>query len=71
MDADRVRYLADDLLEIARLESSQDLNLEPVPPGELVRQTVRGLGRWRKPAASSLKPMSRRGCRCCAPTATG
>ncbi len=43
-DADRVRDLADDLLEIARLEAEDDLLREPVPPGELVRQAVRGLG---------------------------
>ena len=43
MDALRVQALADDLLEIARLEAGSGLDLEPVPPGELVRQTVRAL----------------------------
>ncbi|MCP3978283.1 MAG: hypothetical protein GY716_02985 [bacterium] len=43
MDADRVHTLADDLLEIARLDAGDRLNLEVVPPGELVRQAVRGL----------------------------
>ncbi len=43
MDADRVHTLADDLLEIARLDAGDALRLETVPPGELVRQTVRGL----------------------------
>jgi signal transduction histidine kinase len=43
MDADRVQILADDLLEIARLDAGDRLHLEPVPPGELVRQAVRGL----------------------------
>lgn len=43
MDADRVQTLADDLLEIARLDAGDSLRLEPVPPGELVRQAVRGL----------------------------
>lgn len=44
MDARRVHTLADDLLEIARLDAVEHLDLEPVPPGELVRQTVRALG---------------------------
>lgn len=43
LDIDRVESLANDLFEIARLEANDALNLEPVPPGELVRQTVRGL----------------------------
>ncbi|MEM7309100.1 MAG: HAMP domain-containing sensor histidine kinase [Planctomycetota bacterium] len=44
MDADRVRVLADDLLDIARLDASDELDLEPVPPGELVRTTLQALG---------------------------
>jgi signal transduction histidine kinase len=44
LDADRVNALADDLLDIARLEASDSLDLEPVPPGELVRGTVTALG---------------------------
>lgn len=43
MDADRVHTLADDLLEIARLDAGDALSLEPVPPGELARQAVREL----------------------------
>lgn len=43
LDADRVHTLADDLLEIARLDAGDRLNLEPVPPGELVRQAARRL----------------------------
>lgn len=43
MDADRVHTLADDLLEIARLDARDALSLEPVPPGELLRQAVREL----------------------------
>jgi len=43
MDADRVHTLADDLLEIARLDAGDRLRLEPVPPGELVRQAARSL----------------------------
>ena len=43
MDGERVHTLADDLLEIARLDAGDQLQLEPVPPGELVRQAVRGL----------------------------
>ncbi len=43
MDADRVLALADDLFVIARLDSADDLELEPVPPGELVRQAARSL----------------------------
>lgn len=50
MDADRVQTLADDLLEIARLDAGDNLHLEPVPPGELVRQAVRGL----EPLASQV-----------------
>ena len=44
MDADRVQAMADDLMEIARLEAGDALTLEPVPPGELVRQAVKELG---------------------------
>jgi signal transduction histidine kinase len=40
MDAGRVNVMADDLLDIARLEASDALELEPVPSGELVRKTV-------------------------------
>lgn len=40
MDGGRVHTLADDLLEIARLEAGDRLLLEPVPPGELVSQAV-------------------------------
>jgi two-component system sensor histidine kinase MtrB len=43
LDADRVHTLADDLLEIARLDAGDRLTLEPVPPGELVRQAARAL----------------------------
>ncbi len=39
-DAIRVQTLADDLIEIARLEASDPLDLEEVPPGELVQQGV-------------------------------
>ena len=42
-DGHRLQTLVDDLFELARLDASEELNLEPVPPGELVRQTVRGL----------------------------
>ncbi len=40
LDADRVKALADDLLDIARLDADAKLAREPVPPGELVRQTL-------------------------------
>ena len=43
LDSDRVHVLADDLLEIARLDAGDQLRLEPVPPGEIVRQAVRSL----------------------------
>lgn len=43
LDGDRVHTLADDLLEIARLDAGDRLHLEPVPPGELVSQAVREL----------------------------
>jgi len=43
LDVDRVESLTSDLFEIARLEARDALNLEPVPPGELVRQAVKGL----------------------------
>ncbi len=49
-DGHRLQTLVDDLFELARLDASEELNLEPVPPGELVRQTVRGLA----PMADSL-----------------
>lgn len=42
-DVDRVHTLADDLLEIARLDAGDRLHIELVPPGELVRQAVRSL----------------------------
>ncbi len=42
-DATRLHTLVDDLFELARLDAGEKLLLEPVPPGELVRQTVRGL----------------------------
>ncbi len=40
LDAQRVYTLAIDLFDIARLDANDSLRLEPVPPGELVRQTV-------------------------------
>ena len=43
LDVERVNVLADDLLDIARLDMGEELNLEPVPPGELVRQTLQVL----------------------------
>ena len=43
-DGQRLQTLVDDLFELARLDANEQLVLEPVPPGELVRQTVRGLG---------------------------
>ncbi|MCK4660440.1 MAG: HAMP domain-containing histidine kinase [Phycisphaerae bacterium] len=49
-DADRVQTLADDLFEIARLEASDPLDLEEVPPGELARQAIMEL----EPMAAQL-----------------
>ena len=43
MDADRVLALADDLLEIGRLDARADLNREAVLPGELVERCVTSL----------------------------
>jgi signal transduction histidine kinase len=42
-DTDRVQTLVDGLFELARLDAGESLFLEPVPPGELVRQAVGGL----------------------------
>ncbi|MCB9851365.1 MAG: HAMP domain-containing histidine kinase [Phycisphaerales bacterium] len=42
-DGQRLQTLVDDLFELARLDAGEKLVAEPVPPGELVRQTVRGL----------------------------
>lgn len=42
-DSLRLQTLVDDLFELARLDAGEKLTLEPVPPGELVRQAVRGL----------------------------
>jgi signal transduction histidine kinase len=42
-DGQRLQTLVDDLFELARLDADESLVLEPVPPGELVRQAVRGL----------------------------
>lgn len=39
-DADRVSALADDLLEVARMDMDDPLDLEPVPPGELIRHAI-------------------------------
>lgn len=49
LDGTRVQIIADDLLEIARLDAGDRLKFEPVPPVELVRQAVRVL----EPLASS------------------
>ena len=43
LDADRVATLAEDLLDIARLDADDSLSIEPVPPGEIVRQAHQGL----------------------------
>ncbi len=43
LDTRRVLDLAEDLLEIARLEAGQTLMTEPVPPGQLLREAVEGL----------------------------
>lgn len=43
LDTRRITDLAEDLLEIARLEVSTDLIREPVPPGELVRAAAQEL----------------------------
>ncbi len=43
LDVRRVQALAEDLLEIARLDAGEGLHLEPVPMGELLRQTVLAL----------------------------
>lgn len=43
LDAERLSVLLEDLLDIARLETDEPLVAEPVPPGELVRQTARTL----------------------------
>jgi len=42
-DSQRLQTLVDDLFELARLDAGEELTVEPVPPGELVRQAVRGL----------------------------
>ena len=58
-DAERVRVLAADLLEIARLDAHADLTLEPVLPGELVEHALRGLaplGETRGIEMSALLP---------------
>ena len=43
MDAARVQDLADDLLDIARMDTLQTMHREPVPPGEIARQSARGM----------------------------
>lgn len=40
-DCDRLQTLVEDLFELARLDAREELIREPVPPGELVRQTAR------------------------------
>ncbi len=51
LDAERVGNLADDLLDIARLDTEKALVLEPVPPGELARQVLAVM----RPMAESLE----------------
>jgi signal transduction histidine kinase len=51
LDAERVGNLADDLLDIARLDTEKALVLEPVPPGELARQVLTMM----RPMAESLE----------------
>ncbi|MCA9253000.1 MAG: HAMP domain-containing sensor histidine kinase [Phycisphaerae bacterium] len=43
-DRQRMQMLVEDLFELARLDANDTLNLEPVPPGELIRQTTKGMG---------------------------
>lgn len=43
LDANRVMALADDLLEIARLDAGTETIREPIPPTELVRRTLTAL----------------------------
>jgi signal transduction histidine kinase len=50
LDGSRVVTLAEDLLEIARLDADPRLVREPVPPGELARSAV-----------TSLRPMAKEG----------
>jgi len=42
-DTVRLAELTEDLLDIARLEAGDEPLVEPVPPGELARQAIRGL----------------------------
>ena len=44
LDAERLGELAEDLLDIARLEAEETRVREPVPPGELARQAAHALG---------------------------
>lgn len=69
LDADRVHTLADDLLEIARLDAGDKLNLEPVPPGELIRQAARRLEPLASQKGVSISVSVTRDCRCFMPTA--
>lgn len=55
LDGDRVQLIADDLLEIARLEAGDRLQLEPVPPVELVRQAARGMKPWAEQKGIEIK----------------
>lgn len=43
LDAERLNELAEDLLDVARIDADERIVREPVPPGELVRQAARGL----------------------------
>jgi len=43
MDVDRFEVLTQDLLDIARLDAGNALQLEPVPPGELARAAGRSM----------------------------
>ncbi len=54
-DRQRMQMLVEDLFELARLDAHERLNLEPVPPGELIRQTTRGMRPMAQESGIELK----------------
>ncbi len=54
-DRQRMQMLVEDLFELARLDANDTLNLEPVPPGELIRQTTKGMGAMANESGIELK----------------
>jgi signal transduction histidine kinase len=56
-----MRTLTDDLLDIARLDTEKALALEPVPPGEIARETKAIMGGFAEEKSCTLDVIIERG----------